>query len=164
MLPPYKPGDVLWVRETWNIIALCDECNDTQACFAYKASEMPEHDCRWASITWGNYEKYIGNVCPDLDRWRPSIHMPKEAARLFLRVTGVRIEKLQDILPMDVKAEGIKIDEDDEFSVECSPEAMERFKFEVLWNGTVKPANLPHYGWDANPWVWVIEFERVGKP
>ena len=83
-----------------------------------------------------------------IDRWHPSIHMPKEAARLFLRATGVRVERLQDIDDDGVVAEGLKIGD----------------AFDVLWDSTIKPADLPLYGWDANPWVWVIEFERCEKP
>lgn len=74
--------------------------------------------------------------------------MPKEAARLFLRVTGVRVERLQDIDDDGVVAEGLKIGDD----------------FDVLWDSTIKKDDLPLYGWDANPWVWVIEFERREKP
>lgn len=84
---------------------------------------------------------------PQRIRWRPSIHMPKEAARLFLRVTDVRTERLQDIDDSGVVAEGLEIG--------CY--------FDDLWNRTIKPAVRTAYGWDANPWVWVIEFERISK-
>ena len=77
--------------------------------------------------------------------WRPSIHMPKEAARLFLRVTDMRVERLQDIDDYGVLAEGLGVGD----------------PFDELWDSTIKPADLPLYGWDANPWVWVIELERV---
>jgi len=134
--PLYKPGDILWVRETWNGGRL----------FGQKG---------YGYVYAADYkgQSALG--------WRPSIHMPRAAARLFLRVTGVRIERLQDITPMGIKAEGVKVDENDEFDVEFSPEVMEHFAFEVLWDTTVKKADLPRYGWEANPWVWVIEFERM---
>ena len=73
----------------------------------------------------------------------------------------VRIEKLQDITPTDVRAEGIRNTEHDEFDVEMSDEAMERFMFEALWDNTIRKADIDNYGWNANPWVWVIEFERM---
>ncbi len=81
------------------------------------------------------------------DRWRPSIHMPKEAARLFLRVTNVRVERLQRITLADAYAEGVEIPT----------------RFYELWDSTIKKADLPRYGWETNPWVWVIEFERISK-
>lgn len=81
------------------------------------------------------------------DKWHPSIHMPKEAARLFLRVADVRVEQLQDIDDDGVVAEGMEIGA----------------HFDELWDSTIKPANRPIYGWAANPWVWVIEFERISE-
>lgn len=74
--------------------------------------------------------------------------MPKEAARLFLRVTDVRVERIQDIDDGGISAEGLEIG--------CY--------FDDLWNKTIKKSDLPIYGWNANPWVWVIEFERCEKP
>ena len=80
-------------------------------------------------------------------RWGPSIHMPKKIARIFLRVVDVRVERVQDIDDDGVVAEGLEIG---------AP-------FDELWNSTVNKSNLDKYGWDANPWVWVIEFERISK-
>lgn len=88
--------------------------------------------------------------------WRPSIHMPREAARIFLRVTDVRAERLQAISHEDAEQEGCWCGEG-RLSMPIS-------KFANLWNSTIKKTDLPLYGWDANPWVWVIEFERVDKP
>lgn len=87
--------------------------------------------------------------------WRPSIHMPKEAARIFLRVKDVRIERLNDMQEDDAIAEGFPdrgVDAD-------SP--LERFS--VLWDKTIKREQIREYGWYANPWVWVIEFEKISK-
>lgn len=116
--PPCRTDDILYVRETW--------AKSMAGTYMYKATDNPII----------------------IDRWHPSIHMPKEAARLFLRVIGVRVERLQDIDDDGVVAEGLKIGDD----------------FDVLWDSTIKKADLPLYGWDANPWVWVIEFERCEKP
>lgn len=121
--PPYQPGDILWVRETWAKMPYG---------YVYRADdEAPEG---WDSA----------------DRWRPSIHMPRKAARLFLLVENVRIERLQDMTDDDAVAEG--------FSGLMTPPLA---WFADLWSRTVKPADLPRYGWSANPWVWVIEFERL---
>ena len=126
---PYQPGDILYVRETWT--------RSMAGTYLYKATDTPII----------------------LDRWRPSIHMPKEAARLFLRVTDVRVERLQDISHEGIEKEGIVTKETIGNPNRTNP----FFKFRNLWDSTIKPADLPIYGWDANPWVWVIEFERVSK-
>ncbi|GHV42682.1 hypothetical protein FACS189490_12160 [Clostridia bacterium] len=81
--------------------------------------------------------------------WKPSIFMPKEAARIFLEVTGVRAERLQDITLEDIKAEGIS-----------DPEQL---NFPTLWNSTIKPKARAKHSWKANPWVWVYEFEADNK-
>jgi hypothetical protein len=81
--------------------------------------------------------------------WRPSIHMPKEAARIFLKVTGVRLERLQEIRYPDVYAEGI------------NEEYGSLTDFVELWDSI---SDKRGFGWESNPWVWVIEFERCEKP
>ena len=121
---PYKKGDTLWVRETWNCLPIPEPLRGTSKTYWYKADGAePE------------------------DKWRSPYHMPLEAARIFLRVTGVRVERLQEIDDGGVVAEGLEIG--------CY--------FDELWNRTIKPKDRPLYGWEANPWVWVIEFERISK-
>ena len=133
---PYHPGDILYVRETW--------ARSMAGTYIYKATDTPII----------------------LDRWRPSIHMPKEAARLFLRVTDVRVERLQDMNEVDTAKEGIRTDVQTRRLDD--PDFIENFGgielFKDLWNSTIKKSDLDSYGWDANPWVWVIEFERCEKP
>lgn len=73
--------------------------------------------------------------------------MPREAARIFLRVTDVRVERLQDMPPYDIAFEGFRKQKD----------------FIALWDSTIKPADRVLYGWAANPWVWVIEFEKISR-
>lgn len=168
--PPYGIGDILYVRETWAFIpcidcwldeaGICagkpviyeDKYSVSEGCFIYR-EDYPKQDRR--------------RVC-----WHPSIHMPKQAARIWLKVTSVRAERLQDI--KNFQAEGIELSEgceeclavcgecnSDETPIGCDNEIE---KFADLWDSTVKKADIERYGWDANPWVWVIEFERCGKP
>ena len=122
----YDRGDILWVRETWTPVP--------DGSYIYKASVE----------------------CPDAwnGTWRPSIHMPKEAARIFLQVKEVRAERLQDIRhdppgpKNQVVCEGLHYLSD----------------FIAVWERTIKPADRPIYGWEANPWVWVISFEWINRP
>ena len=129
---PVQVGDVLWVRETWSRMETGQ--------YLYKAdNEKPI--------------SYLG--------WRPSIHMPREAARIFLRVTDVRVERLQDITPDQIDAEGCKEWAYSATTGELLPSGPLWFK--IAWDSTVKAKNMSTYSWDANPWVWVIEFERINK-
>lgn len=145
----HKPGDILYVRETiWQKVGhYLDVDGETKPSwykeFKYVATdEKPE--------TGWNYS------------WvkRPSIHMPKEAARIFLKVKDVRVERLQDIDGKGILAEGI----DNGKSNPCMGarwENMQKMAFESVWNSTIKKSDLDTYGWDANPWVWLIQFERI---
>lgn len=133
--PPLQTGDILWVRETW--------AKSMAGTFMYRADD-----------------KAIM-----VERWHPSIHMPREAARIFLRVTDVRSERLNDITDAQAKAEGVSMP----LPAQKDPEYAEYIggyygAFADLWDSTIKPKDIPTYGWDANPWVWVIEFERCEKP
>lgn len=92
--------------------------------------------------------------------WHPSIHMPKEAARIFLKVTDVRVERLQMMNGKDVLKEGVDNGSSNP-TMGYRFDVMQRMAFKDLWNSTIKTADLDKYGGDANPWVWVIEFERV---
>lgn len=144
---PYQSGDILWVRETW--VKIDGE-------FIYKAN-LDASSWRARFI-----ENQIG--------WRPSIHMPKEAARLFLLATGVRVERLQDITEEQAETEGAYraypyTEPGTGETVYARDErATYRGGFSAIWDSTIKPADLPRYGWEANPWVWVIGFERCGRP
>lgn len=122
----YRPGDILWVRETWHKDA---------GRYMYKAN-------------YAGGERFYRNGQEVSIHWHPSIHMPKEAARIFLRVKDVRVELLREISASDAMDEGFA----------------DWNEFVTLWNTTIKPADLDKYGWNANPWVWVIEFERCEKP
>lgn len=143
----YQPGDILYVRETWNICNM--DAEDNSMTFIYKADEAAEEKtARTVAVSDAVYEKYELRMAENNPEWRPSIHMPKEAARIWLKVTDVKVERLQDIDDDGIVSEGLEIGCD----------------FENIWNATIKKSDLLHYGWDANPWVWVIEFERCKKP
>ena len=133
---PCSVGDVLWVRETWNHVKF----GTGEWHYEYRA------DC-------DDPFKWING---DFAEWRPSIHMPKEAARIFLKVKGVRVERLHDMDEEAAIAEGFA----DSQTGEESP--LERFA--MLWDKTIRREDLREFGYHANPWVWVIEFERCEKP
>lgn len=130
------PGDVLWVRETWQRLSDFGEWR-----YEYRADYEDDDPLRLDGM-------YI--------TWRPSIHMPREAARIFLKVKDVRAERLQSITPQEIRAEGL--------DVLGLTQQMTVKAWIDLWNSTVKGADIQRYGWAANPWVWVIEFERCVKP
>jgi hypothetical protein len=126
---PCEPGDILYVRETW----------------------------KKAPNGYYYYEDWQRNDIADITKWKPSIHMPKEAARIWLKVMNVRVERLQEITEVQAQAEGCN-------SGLLTGACTARGQFEDLWNSTVKKSDIDRYGWDANPYVWVISFERCEKP
>ena len=134
---PYQPGDILYVRETW--------------CSAYGGEKY----FYFADKLTNREERLLLNY--DDVKWHPSIHMPKEAARIWLKVTNVKVEQLQEMDKTDALKEGI----DPRLCLNLS-HALTKFK--KIWDSTIKKSDLDIYGWDANPWVWVIEFERCEKP
>lgn len=139
---PICQGDILYVRETWCGLPVNE------------AGHFRGHPIY--------YYRADGDLRPEGWRgaWHPSIHMPKEAARIFLRVTNVRVERLQEITPQGAWEEGAR----------CSclhpvPDcAGNKTTFVNIWNSTIKKSDLDFYGWEANPYVWVIEFEVCDKP
>lgn len=158
--PPYQSGDILWVRETWQFIP----CIDCRAYARKGCAETPTTYEDRDSVGEGCFIYRASDPEPDRVCWRPSIHMPKEAARLFLRVTGVRAERLQEITQEDVEREGIDWIKNPLLRYDLTTMQSEsKRRFAPLWDSTIKPADLALYGWKTNPWVWVIEFERISK-
>ena len=137
----YQTGDILYVRETW-LPFDGDHIIDGRK-YAYRADSTA--DSEQLRTQYGY-------------KWRPSIHMPKEAARIFLRVQDVHVERLQEITGAECVREGIPQE-----SLKEVGEAFTVGQFADLWDSTIKPADLPRYGWDANSWVWVIDFERISR-
>ena len=91
-------------------------------------------------------------------KWKQSIHMPKEAARIWLKVTDVRVERLQNIDIDGIRNEGLS-----SMDVHAGDTEIALKELTILWNSTIKKSDIDRYGWDANPWVWVIEFERCAE-
>ena len=153
--PPYQQGDILYIRETWERFE-CWNCDGDERGNCPKEPKKSVLDKACGCYMYRATDEISGDA-----KWHPSLHMPKEAARIFLRVTNVRVERLRDITVEDALAEGmdkyIRLNgELDENSIITS--------FIGVWNSTIKKSNLDSYGWNANPWVWVIEFERCDKP
>lgn len=142
---PFQKWDVLYVRETY-----CPNYFDFVTPYGNKHGYKADYDR--ATLSSDITEP----------RWTPSIHMPKEAARIWLNVTDVRVERLcSDILEADCIEEGIspyKSDMTEKTEIEIE------YEFEDLWNSTIKKSDYNLYGFDADPWVWVIKFERCEKP
>lgn len=155
---PYgMPGDQLWVREAWRVI-------DVANCFAPR-------EITAAHRIW--YEADAPHQ-PGFGKYRPPMFMPRWASRITLEITGVRVEKLQDISEADAQAEGVEriasggfyrysLPGDSPGLMEVGkagkcPTAFAKLAYEALWESINGPGS-----WAANPWVWVIEFKRV-KP
>lgn len=130
--PRFRPGDILWVRETWK----ADASDHDKDGYVYRAD--------------GEREKYPNNLL----LWRPSIFMPRAAARLFLRVTDVRIERVQEMINYPTGPQ-------DPFVLEGFDYACD---FIATWNNLNAKRAGGRYAWDKNPWVWVIVYERIAKP
>jgi len=145
---PYGgPGDRLWVRETWMAMVDGDEPN-------YGVTWKASGTTGWRP--WKRDDRASKYFTGD-DKWRPSIHMPKWACRLWLEITGVRVERVQEIDPSNAIEEGIYV-------VEWHPRwhdaAIDGFK--TYWDSLY--AKKPGFQWEANPWVRVIEFRRDDGP
>lgn len=149
--PPYQPGDILYVRETWERFE-CWNCEGDERGNCPKEPQKSVFDKTCGCYMYRATDEIYGDA-----RWHPSIHMPKEAARIWLKVTDVRLERLQEIPGEDLIKEGIDLFQSNYVRVAFD-------KFTNIWNYTIKKSDLNCYGWDANPWVWVIEFERCKKP
>lgn len=143
---PYAPGDTLWVREQ---LARPGWAGDPWLYAADLQPVMVEKADQTEMLVWAQHKQQ--DYCP-------SIHMPRWASRITLRVTGVRVERVRDISDEDVQAEGITYEQAMAFADEGSPDYSMAFR--ELWH-TIHAADGPN-GWAANPWVWVIEFEREG--
>lgn len=137
---PYQPGDIVYVRETWS------EWTDG---YVYKS--------------WTSPFPQPGRYSDEMMKWHPSIHMPKKVVRIWLKVTGAKVKHLNDMDLDDFLSEGVTIPPG-AFNDPENAYRQARTEFVSLWNSTIRKKDMDKYGWEANPWVWVIEFERCEKP
>lgn len=150
--PPCQTGDILYVRETWQYVYDLDgneQIIEETGRYVYAADGYNLYNI------WVNSDGTHKDHMP----WHPSIHMPKEAARIFLRVTDIRVERLQDITPAECVKEGVSNGFMNFYEMRDYPTAFGN----EIWNSTIKPKDRALYGWDANPWIWVIKFERINR-
>lgn len=167
---PYgQPGDRLWVRETF-----FEEADPNTSCFydhpryCYRAS-LSSDDASRCFVDDGDgcaVENKDGTI---KSPWRPSIHMPRRASRILLEITAVRVERVQDISEGDAKAEGAEAKSWDclkqaptslfmRFGGIVARDPLYTYGFYDLWDSINAKRG---YGWDSNPWVWVVEFKRI---
>lgn len=156
--PPYQPDDILYVRETWAFIP-CIGCNGeyargAQPCYDFQAVEYDDGD----SISDGCFVYRADCKTPERIVWRPSIHMPKQAARIWLKVKDVRVERLHDMTLDDFLSEGVVI-RPEAFNDPENAYMQARSEFARIWDSTTRKSQTV-----LNSWVWVIEFERCEKP
>lgn len=166
---PYKVGDYLYVRETFGIAGFdYEEC---AVYIEYKAGDERKESYLGPGINYtevilpeDKFERLYDSYTASEPDWRSPVSMPKEAARIFLKVTDVRVERMQDITEEQAEKEGCI----DNYGFIHSPDNeyssihTAREQFINIWNSTIPKKDLDKYGWEANPWVWVIQFERVG--
>lgn len=176
--PPYQPGDTMYVRETWRVGAW--DIRNQKIAFDYKDGTCGEliyihdrelferlvnqsrEDARKAKCEYNGVD-FIWEKGKSPCRWHPSIHMPKEAARIWLKVKDVRVERLQNMCIDDFINEGVDVP-NEAFNDPKNAYGFAKFRYSGIWTSTIKIEDNDRYGWKANPWVWVIEFERCEKP
>lgn len=154
---PYQKGDILYVRETWCRYGKLDDFDhviEGTEEYYYLADGANPTPYNCFLVQRNGYDEY-----KDTPVWHPSIHMPKEAARIWLKVKDVLVERLQGIDGKGCVKEGIE-----EEPLKDVGEEFVKGMYHDLWDSTIKKSDIDRYGWDANPWVWVIDFERCDKP
>lgn len=158
---PYQLGDILYVRETWQ----CWRAHryEATADIRFRAGgddvRLQFANGNTDSIDRLDYDTFVHKWFSHNGEWKPSLFMTKEAARIWLKVTDVKVERLQEITSEQIGREGVEV----EYPHVLNGEE-KRYAFLTLWNSTIKKSDIDCYGWDANPYVWVIEFERCEKP
>ena len=169
---PCEPGDILYVRETWQ----CWRAHryEATADIRFRAGgddvRLQFANGNTDSIDRLDYDTFVHKWFSHNREWKPSLFMPKVAARIWLKVTDVRVERLQEISEDGAVKEGIYVanckDCNAPFGCDACPDEGydEIDEFAELWDSTIKKSDIDRYGWDANPYVWVIEFERCEKP
>ena len=143
-------GDRLWVRETWYYEEHMHDSTEGMPdlpCGLYSHRLVYKADCT----------DYPVNVGVGRQGWKPSIFMPRWASRITLEITGISVERLQDITEEDAMKEGIPME------IDCPECDTARKKFKNLWDSINGRGKKPGKAWNDNPWVWVIEFRRINN-
>lgn len=162
--PKYQPGNILYVRETWCKGSFdVEELPDGRTGETFVEQRIGDNDYIFKEFCLRN------KIWIDEVTWRPSIHMPREAARIWLKVTNVRVERLQDITAEQARKEGVKDPYDYQDPSFYELESMKNLECDVaafagLWFLTLPKYYYDWQAWEGNPWVWVISFERCEKP
>ena len=164
----YQPSDILYVRETWKVLDISVEL------LSLWIKYQVDGKCKRIKFKYDRLHKFRKYY--DKEGWKPSIFMPKEAARIFLKVTGISVERLQDITTENAISEGAREEKNHLTDPETKEERLyihyhdysgrnnyctARVSYKYLWNNLYASKG---YSWNDNPWVWVIEFERCDKP
>lgn len=164
---PYWEDDILWVQEAWRPACLDIDTYFLGTCVSRE------------SYSGFNYKSDMGWYFPDRPakdnaefrevyptatekKWHHPQDMPSEAARLFLRVTDIHPERLNSMILEDVEKEGLELLDDNILNLSCMSDELWN-RWINTWNSAIKPADLPIYGWDANPWCWTIKFKRITR-
>ena len=164
---PYgSPGDRLWVREAFEVVReTCSYEVEEYDYFPWDAEFYgpPQHALRAKCPRGGERARVLYRADEDepIERWRPSKYMPRWASRITLEVTGVRVERLQDISAHDAIAEGVEISDLAKLHALALRKQGRNIsaavvEYGILWESINGPGS-----WDVNPWVWVVEFKRV---
>lgn len=155
--PPCRAGDILYVRETWNFVYDTDgndKIIEESGRYVYYADD-PMQFSEWIDPNTGEHKDYMP--------WKPSIHMPKRAARIWLRVKSVKPQRINEITLDDFLKEGVIL-RPEAFNDPDNAYLQAKEEFIRIWESTLKGPDKEHYAWAENPWVWAIEFERCNKP
>ncbi|MDN0033284.1 hypothetical protein QVN85_10250 [Oscillibacter valericigenes] len=150
-VPRFKVGDVLYIRETWQFIP-CRDCGPELCSEVPTVFEDKESTSKGCFIYRANYPEamYV--------KWKPSIFMPRQAARTFLRVIDARVEQLQDIDAQGIRKEGLA-----SMAAHAGDMRIAIAEWQLVWDRTMTRAARALYGWEANPWIWVYEFQKISK-
>lgn len=157
---PYRPSDILYVPEAW-------KCSGTFGELGYEVEFRDGQHIKFKFEDRDRAKKWAKYRDKPSHQWQSPYFMPREAARLFIRVTDVQIERLQDITEEQAKAEGAPrgnfFKDGIEVFFELRDDGYYVAGFEHVWGSTIKKDDLPRYGWSANPWVWVIKFKKLER-
>lgn len=179
---PYgQPGDLLWVRENWRPYAWHEgdpvdieftdgtvracECRleDEARNIDWEVSiwESASAECQKAGLELNDEGVYSWEPGESPLKWRPSIHLPRWASRITLKITDVRVQRIQEITRQDAAAEGVCLDLDKPLPKWCQSNRFPEENFRALWDSINEQRETGKYRWAANPWVWALTFEVI---